>query len=254
MPLTWLQPQDPFPPTALALDEATDAPGLLAVGADLSADRLVQAYRRGIFPWYAQGQPILWWTPHPRMVLPVAEFKLSRSLKRAVRQGLASGRLEVRLDLHFDRVIQACAQTPRHGQAGTWILPEMVRAYQRLHGLGVAHSVETWQDGQLVGGLYGLMIGRMFFGESMFAHATDASKMALCALVALCREDQIELIDCQQETAHLASLGARPIRRAQFEAHLARTVDLPTPRWSDRTVPWHQLGLNTAQAPVENDA
>ena len=230
MTLPWLsEDDDTFPPTALALDERTDAPGLLAAGGGLGVARLRQAYRRGIFPWYGPGQPVLWWTTDPRMVLKTQDFKLSRSLRKTLRRFLVDPRCEVRFDHDFAAVIRACASTAREGQHGSWIVPEMVEAYIALHRAGIAHSVETWVDGQLVGGLYAVSIGRMVFGESMFAWRTDASKIALSALVGWCRLNGIDWIDCQQQTAHLASLGARPVARSVFEAHLARCVDLPAP-------------------------
>ncbi|TDM06328.1 MAG: leucyl/phenylalanyl-tRNA--protein transferase [Ideonella sp. MAG2] len=244
MPLTWLEPHSPFPPTHQALGAESEAPGLLAVGADLSVQRLLDAYRQGIYPWYSEGQPILWWTPEPRMVLPVAEFKLHRSLRKTLLKFLRAQGCEIRVNTAFERVIQACATTPRDGQAGTWILPDMVQAYVSLHQHGVAHSVETWVDGELVGGLYGLCIGHMFFGESMFAHRTDASKMALAGLVALCRQRDIPLIDCQQNTAHLSTMGARPIPRAEFEAHLSTHVGVPLAQpWAYDPYCWTALGL-----------
>jgi leucyl/phenylalanyl-tRNA--protein transferase len=260
MRLTWLNPDSlSFPPTALALDEHSDAPGLLAAGGDLRPERLINAYSQGIYPWYAEGQPIVWWSPSPRMVLHTAEFKLSRSLRKTLQRFCATPGCEIQLNSAFPQVIAACAGAPREGQNGTWILPEMRAAYERLNTQGVAHSVETWVDGELVGGLYGLKLGRMFFGESMFMRRTDASKIALAALVALCREHGITMIDCQQQTRHLASLGARPIRRALFEAHLAATVDLPAPaEWAWRGALWERVlgvptsttdGANTENAP-----
>jgi leucyl/phenylalanyl-tRNA---protein transferase len=242
--LAWLGDDDstPFPPTAQALGPDSDAPGLLAAGGALTARRLEQAYRRGIFPWYSPGQPVLWWSPDPRMVLPVAAFKLHRSLKKALRAFLAAPGCEIRFDNAFEQVIAHCAATPRHGQHGTWIVPALRHAYTQWHHAGVVHSVETWADGQLVGGLYGVGIGRMFFGESMFAHATDASKIALAALVAFCRGHGIALIDCQQATAHLASFGAKEIARHDFERHLALTLDQPQPpSWTYDPAHWAQL-------------
>ena len=241
MQLPWLAEHSPFPPTAQAMGAGTEVPGLLAAGGGLSVQRLVAAYRRGIFPWYSEGQPVLWWTPDPRMVLPVAEFKLSRSLRKTLQQFLTTPGCELRFDSDFRQVITACATAPRDGQNGTWILPEMVEAYVALHRAGVAHSVETWVEGALVGGLYGVQIGRMMYGESMFARHTDASKIALAALVAYCRGQQIALIDCQQHTRHLASFGARQIPRPAFEAHLAATVDLAGPPWFYDPHHWTQL-------------
>ena len=212
--IPWLAPDTPFPDTSQALGPDSEAPGLLAAGGDLRPERLEAAYRRGIFPWFSEGQPVLWWTTDPRMVLPVDEFKLSRSLRKTLQRFLRTPGCEVRIDSDFAAVMQACALTPRDGQNGTWILPEMREVYAQWHQRGRVHSFETWVDGILVGGLYGVSLGRMFFGESMFAHRTDASKIALAALVAFCRRHGIALIDCQQETAHLASLGASPIPRS----------------------------------------
>jgi leucyl/phenylalanyl-tRNA--protein transferase len=206
--IPWLGPNDPFPEIDRALREPN---GLLAAGADLSPERLLTAYRRGIFPWFGPEDPILWWSPDPRMVLFPDEFKVSRSLAKRLRRG----DYEVRFDTAFEAVMRACAE-PRAGQHGTWIIEEMVQAYVRLHELGYAHSVESWQDGRLVGGLYGMALGRMFFGESMFSRATDASKVALARLVERLRALEFGLIDCQMETEHLASLGARPIARSEF--------------------------------------
>jgi leucyl/phenylalanyl-tRNA--protein transferase len=242
--LAWLGDDDgtPFPPTAEALGPDSEAPGLLAAGGRLTVDRLEAAYARGIFPWYSPGQPVLWWAPDPRMVLPSAEFRLHRSLKKTLRAFLATPGCEIRFDGAFERVIAACASTPRDGQRGTWIVPALRRAYTEWHHAGAVHSVETWVDGRLVGGLYGVNLGRMFFGESMFSHATDASKIALAALVAFCRANAIELIDCQQATAHLASLGARPIARTDFERHVALALGDPAPAaWTYDPAHWHHL-------------
>lgn len=244
--IAWL-PEDaddrtPFPPTHAALGPHSEAPGLLAAGGYLTPWRLEQAYRQGIFPWYSGGQPVLWWSPDPRMVLPVAEFRLHRSLKKTLRAFLARPGCEVRFDSAFEQVIAACARTPREGQRGTWIVPALERAYTGWHRAGAAHSVETWVDGRLVGGLYGVNLGRMFFGESMFSLATDASKIALAALVAFCRAHGIELIDCQQATGHLASLGAREMPRDAFERHLALTLGSEGPgRWTYDPAHWAQL-------------
>jgi leucyl/phenylalanyl-tRNA--protein transferase len=244
--IPWLGDDDshPFPPTSQALGPDSDAPGLLAAGGRLSVERLEQAYRRGIFPWYSPGQPVLWWSPDPRMVLPVAEFRLHRSLRKTLRSFLAASGCEIRIDSAFERVIAACADTPRDGQRGTWIVPALRRAYTQWHRAGAVHSVETWVDGRLVGGLYGVGIGRMFFGESMFAQARDASKLALAALVAFCRAQGIALIDCQQATPHLESLGARTIARTEFESHLTRVLGgAPPPRWTYDASHWATLDL-----------
>jgi len=219
--LAWIDDDTPLPSAASALGPDSQAPGLVAAGGHVTPKRLEEAYRKGIFPWYSRGQPVLWWSPDPRMVLPVAEFHLSRNLAKTVRRFVRTPGCEVRIDSAFRRVIEACADTPREGQDGTWIMAEMIEAYVAWHRLGRVHSVETWVDGQLVGGLYGVAIGRMFFGESMFSHRSDASKIALCALVCFAREHGIELVDCQQNTRHLASFGAREIARAEFGRRLA---------------------------------
>lgn len=210
--IPWLEPKDPFPPVASALRQPN---GLLAAGADLSPQRLIAAYERGIFPWFGEGEPILWWSPDPRMVLFPAELKISRSLGKRLRRGDH----EVRLDTAFVEVMRECAK-PRPDQHGTWITPAVREAYRRMHELGYAHSVETWVKGRLVGGLYGIAIGRAFYGESMFARATDASKIALAHLCRYLERRGFAVIDCQMETAHLASLGARLIARNEFAAGL----------------------------------
>ncbi len=248
--LAWLGDDDgtPFPATTQALGPDSDAPGLLAAGGALTTRRLEAAYRRGIFPWYSPGQPVLWWSPDPRMVLPTAEFRLHRSLKKKLRSFLATPGCEIRFDSAFERVIAHCANTPRSGQRGTWIVPALRHTYAEWHQAGAAHCVETWVDGRLVGGLYGVGIGRMFFGESMFAQASDASKIALAALVAFCRGHGIELIDCQQATAHLASFGAREIPRRAFEHHLALTLGQPgPPAWTYDPLHWALLMPATAK-------
>ena len=235
--IAWLGAQSPFPPLSAA---AVEPNGLLAIGGDLAPERLLAAYRAGIFPWYSEGQPILWWSPNPRMVLHVDEFRISRSLGKRVR----AATFESRVDSAFRSVVQACADTPRAGQGGTWITPNMVDAYCELHRRGYAHSVESWRDGSLVGGLYGLALGRMFFGESMFARETDASKVALVQLVALLQRLRVPLIDCQQETAHLAAFGARPIPRDRFAARLRELIhsDAPPTGWR----PWRHDEGETA--------
>ena len=234
--LPWLTAAHEFPPLATALSEPN---GLLAVGGDLAPERLLAAYRRGIFPWYSPGEPILWWSPDPRMVLFPAEFKVSRSLGRTLRRG----GYEVRLDTAFARVIAACAQTPRRGQHGTWIVTEMQAAYRRLHELGLAHSVETWVDGELVGGLYGIALGRIFYGESMFSWRSDASKIAVAHLARYLERLGFGMVDCQMHTAHLASLGAREIPRDDFIARLDALVAAgPAPGpWpaADASHLWH---------------
>ena len=251
-PLPWVDDDSPLPPSSAAFGAGSDAPGLLAVGPTVTPARLEEAYRRGVFPWYSPGQPPLWWAPDPRMVLPVAEFKVAASLRKTLRRFLRTPGCEVRVDSAFRAVMTACAQTPREGQHGTWIVPEMIEAYTAWHRAGRAHSVETWVDGVLVGGLYGVGIGRMFYGESMFAHRTDASKIALSALVGFCRGQGITLIDCQQHTRHLASFGAREWPRAAFEAHVAAATTASGPAdWSYHPAQWAALGLD---GPAGHDA
>lgn len=228
-----------FPPSARALGPDTDAPGLLAAGGTLTPERLAAAYRRGIFPWYGPGQPPLWWAPDPRMVLKTADFKLSRSLRKAVQRFAGTPGCEIRIDHDRAAVLHACASAPREGQSGTWIVPELQAAYLAWPAM---HSVETWMDGELAGGLYGVNLGRMFFGESMFMRRTDASKIALAALVCLCRSFGIPWIDCQQNTRHLASLGAAEVPRSVFEAHLAAHVHAAAPGpWTYHHDHWHRL-------------
>ena len=242
--LTWIDDDTPLPPTQRALGPDSDAPGLLAIGGTVTPKRLEEAYRHGVFPWFGPGEPPLWWSPDPRMVLPVAEFRVSRSLRRTLRRFVCTPGCEVRIDSAFERVIAACAQVPREGQSGTWIVPEMVEAYTAWQRLGRVHSFETWVGGELVGGLYGVGIGAMFYGESMFARRADASKIALAALVAFSRANGITLIDCQQATRHLASFGAREITRAAFESHLSRVLgDAPPAHWSYHRWDWAQLGI-----------
>jgi leucyl/phenylalanyl-tRNA--protein transferase len=216
MHLPWLQPGDPFPEPSGAWDAKQPAPGLLAAGGALDVDSLQRAYGNGIFPWFSEGQPILWWSTDPRMVLFTGEFKLHRSLRKTIARFAADPRCEVRFDSDFAAVIRACATSERPGQSGTWIVPAMASAYEAFHRAGYAHSVETWIDGRLVGGLYCVVVGRAVFGESMFTRVPDASKIALAALVAWCRQAGVPMIDCQQNTRHLASLGAREIPRQEF--------------------------------------
>lgn len=241
MQLPWLDPGDPLPDAAMAWGDADPVPGLLAAGGSLDVASLLQAYAQGIFPWFSDGQPILWWSPDPRMVLETARFKLHRSLRKTLLRFVAAEGCEVRIDQDFVKVISNCSQTPRAGQSGTWILPEMVRAYTALHRAGHAHSVETWVDGQLVGGLYCVGIGRAVFGESMFARRPDASKIALAALVSFCLHHGIAMIDCQQNTAHLASLGAREMPRQRFVSHVAHAHLMDAPVWRFDPVYWNEL-------------
>ena len=224
--IPWLDIDTPFPDVASALTEEQGAAGLLAAGADLSAERLLDAYRHGIFPWFSEGQPILWWSTNPRMVLMTEEFKLSSSLSKTIKKRALDPRWEVRFDSAFETVMRACA-APRRDGTGTWISEDIIAGYSALHLAGYAHSSEVWLDGQLVGGAYGVCIGRMFYGESMFARVTDASKIAMAYLVHFLRANGVKMIDCQQETVHLASLGARPISRDDFIQRIELAVDLP---------------------------
>jgi leucyl/phenylalanyl-tRNA---protein transferase len=217
-----LEEHTPFPPLQAALHEPN---GLLAIGSDLSPQRLLAAYARGAFPWYSAGEPILWWSPDPRMVLFPQELKVTRSLERRLKRH----DYEIRFDSAFREVMQACSATPRFGQDSTWIVPEMVEAYCRLHALGHAHSVETWMDGKLVGGLYGVAIGRMFYGESMFHHVTDASKIAFVHLVRYLQQHGFGMIDCQMKTSHLERFGAREIPRAEFALQLGELINMSHP-------------------------
>ena len=239
--LHWLDPGDPFPAPDTAWDTLSPAPGLLAAGGTLDLARLHSAYSQGIFPWYSDDQPVLWWSPDPRMVLPLAEFRLHRSLRRVLQKFSQDPRCEIRVDHDFAAVIRACATTARQGQQGTWILPDMVDAYTALHAAGWAHSIETWIDGELVGGLYCMGLGRAVFGESMFALRTDASKIALAALVCLCRRQGVQLIDCQQNTRHLASLGAREMARAAFVAHVQQAQRHAPLQWNFEPLYWNAL-------------
>lgn len=217
--IPWLTEEDRFPPVERALK---DPNGLLAAGADLSLPRLVEAYQNGIFPWYSDDQPLLWWSPDPRMVLFPDELRISRSLRKR----LARRDYEIRVDTAFDEVIEACS-APRVGHEGTWITPDVAEAYSALARAGLAHSFETWIDGELVGGLYGVALGRMFYGESMFTRAPDASKLALAHLVRQLGRWEFGMIDCQMKTAHLARFGAREIPRADFIRRLANLVNYP---------------------------
>lgn len=240
-PLPWLKPEDPLPDPCTAWGAGSPAPGLLAAGGTLDVEHLRSAYAQGTFPWFSADQPILWWTPDPRMVLKVAVFRLHRSLRKTLQRFRSDAACEIRIDYAFDLVIRACASTPRARQSGTWIVPDMVTAYEALHAEGSAHSVETWVDGKLAGGLYCVAIGRAVFGESMFAHATDASKIALAALVCMCRRNGVEQIDCQQNTSHLASLGALEIPRAEFLQHVRRQSPEPSMAWHFEPVYWNEL-------------
>lgn len=225
MPVYLLSEDLVFPSPQLARKE-----GLLAVGGDLSQERLLLAYRMGIFPWYSENEPIMWWSPDPRLVLYPSEFRISRSLKKTVRKQV----FDMTVDAAFESVINACASSRTQADEGTWIVAEMIDAYCRLHESGLAHSVEVWQDGELAGGLYGVSLGKCFFGESMFTYITDASKVALVALVKHLRALEFDLIDCQVSTPHLLNFGAREIPRTRFLRELAQALKAPTlkGKWS----------------------
>ena len=239
--LQWLAAGQAFPPLESAWGSADPAPGLLAAGETLDVPLLIQAYSRGIFPWFSLGQPVLWWSPDPRMVLQTRHFKLHRSLRKSLVHFMNDAKCEIMFDSAFERVISACASKPRAGQLGTWIVSDMVQAYRDLQRAGHAHSVETWINGELAGGLYCVNLGNMVFGESMFAHQSDASKIALAALVAFCRAKGITMIDCQQNTGHLASLGAAEISRAEFALHLSQNVGKTAPAWQFDSLYWQQI-------------
>jgi leucyl/phenylalanyl-tRNA--protein transferase len=230
--IPWLNANDPFPDVSQALTQEHGAAGLLAAGADLSAERLIEAYSHGIFPWYSQGQPVLWWSTDPRMVLLTKDFHVSTNLKKLYNKTMKDHHWTFSFDTAFEEVIRACSE-PRHHQDGTWISEEIIRAYTDLHQLGLAHSSEVWFDGQLVGGAYGVCLGKMFYGESMFARLSNASKMAFVHLVRFLREQKVEMIDCQQETSHLTSFGAKPISRDDFLVRMNNAIQLePISHWT----------------------
>jgi len=227
MPVYLLSEDIAFPSPQLAPKD-----GLLAVGGDLSQERLLLAYRMGIFPWFGEDEPILWWSPDPRLVLYPDNLKISKSLKKAIRQG----RFKVTMDQAFDQVIRACADIRIHNDEPTWIVDEMVAAYGRLHASGLAHSVEAWTDGVLAGGLYGVALGKCFFGESMFTQVTNASKVAFVSLVDFLTAFAFDLVDCQVPTAHMVRFGARTIPRSLFLSQLSRSLEAPTLKgaWNER--------------------
>ncbi len=240
-PVPWLTAGEGFPALSSAWGDGEAAPGLLAAGGALDVNSLVRAYSAGIFPWFSMGQPILWWSPDPRMVLRTCDFKLHRSLKKTLQRFLDTPTCAVTFDTAFDQVISACANAPRDGQSGTWIVPDMMAAYSQLHQAGHAHSVETWVNGKLVGGLYCVNLGGMVFGESMFSRQTDASKIALSALVAFCKAKDISMIDCQQNTQHLSSFGAREIDRESFAAHVSQQTGRANPEWVFEAHHWDEV-------------
>jgi len=228
MPVYRLTEEIIFPPPQLA-----DKTGLLAVGGDLCEERLLLAYSLGIFPWYSEGEPILWWSPEPRLVLYPCEITVSKSLEKVIKKGV----FDITFDAAFEQVICLCSSAGIRENKGTWILPEMINAYCRLHETGFAHSVEAWKDGNLAGGLYGVSLGRCFFGESMFTLESNASKVAFASLVEYLKENSFDLIDCQISTGHLKRFGAREIPRNLFLKQLKKSLDLPTlkGKWDRQT-------------------
>lgn len=248
--LTWLDVADPFPPVQQAWPAHSPAPGLLAAGADLSVERLVQAYAQGIFPWFSQGQPILWFSTDPRMVLRPEAWVMHHALRKKWRKLVREQRLIIRFDHDFEDVMGRCAAVARRGQTGTWIGPDMIRAYKQLHAMGHAGSVTSWIDGELAGGLYAVTLGRMVFGESMFMRQTDGSKLALAALVAWARHHRLPLIDCQQETEHLRTLGARPMPRALFLSEMAPLITAPQPSWHFSPIFWEHIAEHDLDPPA----
>lgn len=247
-PLPWLQPGEPFPPSSQAWGPLDPAPGLLAAGGALDVHTLISAYRQGIFPWFSEGQPPLWWATNPRMVLKVSDFKLHPSLKKLIKSLLKQGRLRIAVDEDFAGTVMTCAQVPRRGQMGTWIVEAMRAAYLALHEAGHAHSIEAWVDGQRWGGLYFVNIGHMVYGESMFSLHTNGSKLALSALVAMCRASGLPAIDCQQQTGHLGRLGARPLPMTEFTQLVAGLINAAEPRWRFAPLYWNSMFNSTADA------
>lgn len=228
---------DYFPAIECALSQNSPAPGLLAVSHCISANQVIQAYQKGIFPWPDSDQQILWWTPDPRMVLYTNQFRINRSFSKTINQFLGNNRCQIRVNTNFYSVIDHCANIARYKQNGTWIIPTLKGVYCQLNQQGYAHSIETWVDNRCVGGLYGVAMGHMFYGESMFSYQSNASKIALAALVAYCRQQHVELIDCQQNTPHLASLGAQEISREAFTKHLKINTSKPKLDWIfDKTI------------------
>lgn len=239
--LPWLAPHQPLPPARHAWPSHAPYPGLLAAGGDLSVGRLVDAYSRGIFPWFSDGEPILWWSTNPRMVLAPADFKLHTSLRKQLRSLLSHQQLRIVVDTGFNDVIAHCANVGRVGQSGTWIGSQMRQAYAALFEAGYAHCISAWVNGRCVGGLYGVAIGHMVYGESMFSLQSNGSKLALAALVAICRREQVPLIDCQQVTAHLASLGGAPVERDVFLQTVEQACAQPIINWAFDRADWTWL-------------
>ena len=247
MNIPWLDTHTPLPAPESAQKKGSSLAGLVAAGGGLSVTRLCEAYQQGMFPWFNEEQPVLWWSPDPRMVLQTKDFKLHRSLRKTLQSFIANPDCAIRIDNTFADVIRQCAQTPRPGQPGTWIVDNMIEAYIALHKAGFAHSVETWVKGQLVGGLYCVSIGNTLFGESMFTHQTDASKIALAALVAFARAQNFRWIDCQQNTKHLASLGAHEMPRSDFLNMVREAKKDISPTWTFEPEHWDHLMMRKAR-------
>lgn len=241
MTIPWIDADTPLPFAENAQKHGSPLAGLVAAGGDLSVNRLCEAYRGGIFPWFSDGQPVLWWSPDPRMVLLVNEFKLHRSLRKTIQAFRTQPGCELRVDSAFEQTIRLCASTPRQGQSGTWIVPAMIEAYIELHQAGFAHSFETWVDQKLVGGLYCVSLGDTIFGESMFSTQKDASKIALAGLVTFARARQLQWIDCQQNTKHLSSLGAKEIPRSTFISWIHQAPRDTSYSWNFDSNEWKHL-------------
>lgn len=239
--LIWIDAGQALPSPDQAWATHSPAPGLVAASSDLSAARLVESYSQGIFPWYSDDQPVLWWSPDPRMVLQPKAFKFHRSLRQTLKRGQLGNGFSLSFNRDFHQVIERCSHAPRVGQKGTWIVPDMVKAYQDLHRMGLAHSAELWLHGELVAGLYFVALGQAVFGESMFTTVTDGSKMTLALLVSVCLQHGITAIDCQQNTRHLASLGAQEMPRADFLTLVHQARCLPAVDWAQQTLYWDRL-------------
>lgn len=239
--IAWLEPGEPFPPVNMACGAGSATPGLLAASRHLDTPTLLRAYGAGIFPWYSVGEPVLWWSPDPRMALVPQQFRVHRSFRKQLQKFVADPACEIRIDSAFEQVILACASGPRPGQGGSWIVPAMRSAYMDLHQRGFAHSVETWVQGEMTGGLYCVTLGQALFGESMFTRVSGASRIALAALVGLCQAHGIGMIDCQQNTAHLGLLGARELARTDFCRHMALAQAREGPIWKFEPLYWKYI-------------
>jgi leucyl/phenylalanyl-tRNA--protein transferase len=239
--LPWIVEGQPLPPVSGAWDASSPAPGLLAASSDLSAQRLMDAYAEGVFPWFNVGQPVLWWSPDPRMVLQTRDFRFHRSLQQSLKRLSTNPDFELCFDRDFAQVIRRCATSPRAGQKGTWIVPQMVAAYEDLHRTGLAHSCELRIRGELVAGLYFVALGHAVFGESMFTTVTDGSKMALACLVSVCLQHGVCAIDCQQNTRHLALMGAREIPRSDFLRGVHAGREQAPIDWARQSFNWTAL-------------